>query len=78
MPCKLCISMPQNIRTNKRHERLLQVGLTQRISRPGRAKAVWLTHHQCELCETRWLHVDDPSDPQAGWSIEEEVPELCA
>jgi len=79
MPCELCISMPQNTRTSKRHERLQQVGLTRRISRPGRAKAVWLTTHRCELCETVWLHTDDPCDAQAGWSIErtEEQAELC-
>ncbi len=70
MTCKLCLSMPQNVRTNKCHERLRQIGMTQRILRPGRAKAIWVTRHICEVCETEWRHVDDPADPGAGWSIE--------
>lgn len=81
MPCELCISLPLNTRTVKRHERLQQVGLTRRISRPGRAKTVWLTTHRCELCETLWLHTDDPCDPHAGWSpglTEQRAAELCA
>lgn len=76
MPCNLCASLPQNVRTNRRHERLRQIGITERISRPGKAKAIWVTHHVCEICETEWRHVDDPYNPRAGWSMEG-VPELC-
>jgi hypothetical protein len=68
--------MPRNLRTSKRHERLQQIGITQRIARPGKAKAVWITYHLCEICETQWRHVDDPEDPCVGWSVEKEA-EVC-
>lgn len=70
MPCELCLLLPRNVRTTKRHERLQQVGLTKRIARPGRAKAAWITHHVCEICETEWRHVDDPLNLNAGWTIQ--------
>lgn len=70
MICALCNSMPQNVRTDKRHERLRQIGVTQRISRPGKAKAIWVTQHVCDVCDTEWRHVDDPANPCIGWSVE--------
>jgi hypothetical protein len=76
MLCILCTTLPQNMRTSRRHEHLQQIGITERISRPGKAKAAWITRHVCEICETEWRHVDDPVDPYAGWSIERIV-ETC-
>ena len=76
MPCELCSSLPRNVRTLKSHERLRQIGMTQRIARPGRGKAAWITQHVCEVCETEWRHVDDPCDHRAGWSVLR-VPEYC-
>lgn len=70
MTCELCDSLPRNVRTDRRHERLRQIGLTQRIARSGHGKAVWVTYHVCDLCATQWCHVDDPCDPHAGWSQE--------
>jgi hypothetical protein len=55
---------------------LRQVGVTQRIARPGKAKAIWVTQHVCDICETEWRHVDDPVNPWVGWSIERSA-ELC-
>jgi hypothetical protein len=69
MTCELCNSLPRGVRTSKRHERLRQVGLTQRVARPGHAKAAWVTFHVCDLCATQWRHVDDPCDAHAGWSV---------
>lgn len=69
MTCDLCASMPLNMRTNKRHERLQQIGMTRRIARPGKAKAAWVTEHVCDACGTEWRHVDDPYDTRAGWSV---------
>lgn len=68
MTCELCDSLPRNVRTSKRHERLRQIGLTQRIARSGHAKAAWVTYHVCDLCSTHWRHIDDPCDRHAGWS----------
>lgn len=76
MACKLCNALPRNMRTDKRHERLQQTGLTERVARPGKSKAAWITFHVCELCDTEWRHVDDPTDPRAGWSMERSS-ELC-
>ena len=76
MLCNLCLLVEQNVRSNKRHERLRQIGLTERILHPGRSKAVWVTRHLCEICETTWRHVDNANDPCAGWSVEE-TPQLC-
>jgi hypothetical protein len=70
MPCDLCKTLPQNIRSNKQHERLNQVGLTERISKTGKTRAAWVTYYVCEICETEWRHVDDPANPNAGWSID--------
>lgn len=76
MLCNRCTSILKNLQTSRRHERMQQVGLTERVSRPGRAKPAWITLHMCDICETEWRHVDDPLDPEAGWSIES-VPEMC-
>jgi hypothetical protein len=76
MICNLCSSVKQNVRSNKRHERLQQIGLTERISHAIRAKAIWVTRHRCEICEAEWRHVDDANDPCAGWSLER-TPQLC-
>jgi hypothetical protein len=65
--------MQQNVRTNRRHERLEQIGLTERIVRSRYAKPVWVTHHVCKICDTLWRHVDDPGNPHVGWSIEKEL-----
>lgn len=70
MTCELCNALPRNVRTVKRHERLRQIGLTQRIARSGHGKAAWVTFHVCDLCTTYWRHVDDPADAQAGWTVE--------
>lgn len=70
MYCELCNSLPQDTRTAKRHERLRQIGLTQRIARPGHSKAAWVTYHVCDVCATHWRHVDDPANLHAGWSVE--------
>lgn len=72
MPCNLCKMLPQHIRSDKRHERLQQVGLTERISRAGKSKAAWVTYYVCEICETKWQHVDDPSNTSAGWSVQKQ------
>lgn len=69
MTCELCNALPQHVRTLRSHEHLRQIGVTQRIARPGRGKAAWITEYVCELCETEWQHVDDPCDRHAGWSI---------
>ncbi|NEX61737.1 hypothetical protein [Noviherbaspirillum galbum] len=55
------------------HEHLVQIGLTQRIARPGKGKAAWITHYACSQCHTEWKHTDDPYDRAAGWSIDKEV-----
>lgn len=73
MPCSLCKALPQHVRSNKRHERLQQVGLTERISKAGRTKAAWITYYVCETCETKWRHVDDPANARAGWSVQKQV-----
>jgi hypothetical protein len=81
MLCRLCEALPQHTRTNKDHEHLHQVGLTERISKPGKIKAAWLTHYVCAICNTRWQHIDDPADATAGWSIEQyptNIPECYA
>lgn len=70
MPCELCKAMPQNIRTIQPHERLRQTGVTQRLSRPGKLKAVWITEYVCDICETRWRHIDDAGKQDVGWTIE--------
>src|SRR5690606_20003817 len=70
MRCELCRALPRDARTTRRHERLRQVGLTQRIARPGHGKAAWVTFHVCEVCATQWRHVDDPGNQHAGWSVE--------
>jgi hypothetical protein len=70
MQCLLCASLPVNLRTSRSHEYLKQVGVTERIARPGKGKAAWITHHVCSVCETEWRHVDDPYDKKAGWSLE--------
>lgn len=78
MICHLCASMPLNVRTNRRHERLQQIGVTRRIARGSKAKAIWVTEHMCEICATEWRHVDDPCNPRAGWSQQRQRrPELC-
>ena len=46
--------------------------LFQRLDESRTRKAVWVTSFQCDTCGTRWRHVDDHADKQAGWSIEEE------
>lgn len=77
MTCDLCNSLPQNTRTQKRHERLRQIGTTERIARDAHAKACWVTFHQCDICHTQWRHVDDPCDLQAGWSVELVNAQVC-
>ncbi len=79
MPCNLCKMLPQHVRSDKRHERLQQVGLTERISRTGKARAAWITYYICEICETQWQHVDDPLNTMAGWSVQKKLgfPERC-
>lgn len=71
MMCELCSSLARNDRVREPHERLRQVGLTQRIARHGRGKAAWVTFHVCDQCATQWCHVDDPRNPRAGWSVEQ-------
>ena len=70
MPCGLCETLPQHIRSDKKHERLRQIGLTERVSGAGRTRAAWITYYTCEICESKWQHVDDPANEYAGWSIE--------
>lgn len=72
MLCDLCRSIDQDVRNPKIHERLRQVDSTERIARPGKRKAVWVTCFQCDTCGTRWRHVDDHANKQAGWSIEQD------
>lgn len=70
MSCDLCNCIPHNIRTSKRHERLRQIGTTERISRGTKTKAVWITQYVCDICSTHWRHVDDPGNVNVGWSLE--------
>jgi hypothetical protein len=73
MTCDLCTALSHNTHTYRRHERLLQTGVTRRLARPGKGKAAWLTFHTCETCGTDWRHLDDPANPDnphAGWTIE--------
>lgn len=79
MPCNLCKMLPQHVRSDKRHERLQQVGLTERVSRAGKTKAAWITYYVCEICGTKWQHVDDPANTMAGWSVQKQLafPERC-
>jgi hypothetical protein len=73
MLCDLCNTLRLRSVAAAGHERLNQVGWTRRIARPGRRKAAWLTEHECADCKARWQHVDDPLNPEAGWSMEEEM-----
>jgi len=70
MFCNLCASVPQHIRTDKQHEHLQQVGVTERISQNAKKKPIWVTRFRCELCGTEWRHEDDPRNHVAGWSLE--------
>jgi hypothetical protein len=71
MTCDLCKSTEQNARGKYVHERLLQVGVTERLTRSPRAKAIWVTRFRCEICGTHWRHDDDLHTGTAGWSMEQ-------
>lgn len=73
MSCSLCKALPQHVRSNKRHERLQQVGLTERVSKAGKTKAAWITYYVCDICETKWRHIDDPTNTSAGWSVHKQL-----
>lgn len=73
MLCTLCKALPQNVPTDKRHERLQQVGLTERIPKEGKTKAAWITYYVCEVCDTKWRHIDDPANIRAGWSVQKHL-----
>jgi hypothetical protein len=70
MSCTCCRTLACNPGSPRAHENLKQVGLTQRVARPGRVKAAWVIHHLCTTCKTLWRHVDDPLNPSAGWTRE--------
>jgi hypothetical protein len=69
MPCALCQSVDQNVRNLRIHERLRQIGTTERITRSANRKAAWVTWFCCEVCGTEWRHEDDQNNNRAGWSI---------
>ncbi len=71
MTCELCKSTEQNARSKHVHERLQQVGVTERVTRAVRAKAIWVTRFRCQLCGTEWRHEDDMHTGHAGWAIEQ-------
>jgi hypothetical protein len=70
MTCDLCKSTEQNTRGKRAHERLQQVGLTERVGRAPRGKAIWVTRFRCDVCGTHWRHDDDLHTGIAAWSIE--------
>jgi hypothetical protein len=69
MTCELCKRTEQNARGKYVHERLQQVGVTERVTRTAR-KAIWVTRFHCQLCGTHWRHEDDMHTGRAGWSVE--------
>jgi hypothetical protein len=74
MLCNLCKTLPKHVTSEKRHERLQQTGITERIRNPGKIKAAWITYYTCEICETKWRHIDDPAQTHNGWSVEQPHP----
>jgi hypothetical protein len=66
----MCKALPKHVTSDKRHERLQQIGVTERVPNAGKTKAAWITYYMCEICETKWRHVDNPANTHAGWSIE--------
>jgi hypothetical protein len=70
MTCDLCKATEQNARGKHVHERLQQVGMTERVSRSPRSKAIWVTRFRCEVCGTQWRHDDDLHTGNAGWRVE--------
>jgi len=69
MICELCKTTERNARGKHVHERLQQVGVTERVTRASR-KATWVTRFHCQLCGTYWRHEDDLHTGRAGWAKE--------
>lgn len=68
MPCYLCNAIQQNVRGAQAGNHLVQSGSAEVTSR-GDAAPVTVTHYKCSECGTQWRYVDDPGDPEAGWSF---------
>jgi hypothetical protein len=69
MICELCKNTAQHPAAKKAHERLVQTGVTERVTRSPRTKPTWITRFECQLCDALWRHEDDTHNGRGHWSL---------